>query len=259
MLTSLLRCRRVDLYTNEVHLDPDQKVRYQNMLQRRMNGEPLQYVVGCSDFCGSQIFLDQRVLIPRPETEILVEHAIHDVPHQPDHPLQILDLGTGSGNIAIALAKAISHCHILANDISSDALTLARDNARFNMVEAKISFACQDMFDFLNGFIRRHAKFDLIVSNPPYIPTSAMTTLPADVRQEPSIALDGGPDGLFFYRRLIHVCRFLLQPQGAIFFEIGDGQDEPIKDLFQKYGEYGAVDFIVDYVGTRRVVRAKRS
>src|SRR5262245_346162 len=199
MLMEVLQCRRVDLYLERKGLNAKQKNEYEQMQRRRVAGEPLQYILGHVDFMGFKLFIDKRVLIPRPETEIMVNTAV-DLLHQmySGQTLRVLDLGTGSGNIAIALAKNFPDCEITALDISLEALDVARRNAHFQGVFNHIRFVQDSMGEFLSRQLNVPEKFDLIISNPPYIPTENLASLPKDVRHEPRIALDGGRDGLEF-------------------------------------------------------------
>ncbi len=256
MLSSILDCRRVDLLTQDIKLTSAQEKQYQDMQQRRSAEEPLQYIIGHSDFMGIKLCVDPRVLIPRPETEILVEKAIQllrGVEKKGDC-LKILDFGTGSGNIASALVKNINNCHVTTVDVSLDALALARQNAQINKIEDKINFVHQDMCEFL---IRKTEVFDLIISNPPYIKTSDLTQLPKDVQQEPRLALDGGEDGLDFYRHIIAQGHHFLKEGASLLMEIGDEQKEGIEKIFQQCLYYQKLNFYKDYVGTDRIVHAQ--
>ncbi len=257
MLTTILKCDRVDLYTREVDLNESQQRLFRDMVRRRRAGEPLQYILGSWDFYGCKLFVDERVLVPRPETEILVDEVIKRWKHASVERVNILDLGTGSGNIAIALAKNIRNAYVTAVDISKDALALARDNARFNMIASRIQFVCCDMFSFLEDHVSQNTKYDIVVSNPPYVPSVLLNSLPADVRREPLLALDGGNDGLAFYRRLIKDCRNLLNIPGSVYFEMGDGQQEKMEAFFNNYGEYKSLKFINDFTDTPRVVHGQ--
>lgn len=258
MLMTIRQCRRVDLVADAKELTVPQRIRYQNMQVRRAQGEPLQYILGHCDFMGIPLSVDERVLIPRPETEILAELAIEKAKLlQPKKMLHVLDLGTGSGNIAIALAKNITNVKITAVDIDAGVLTLAEQNARSNGVEEKIKFCCTDMAEYLCEARDQEKKYDIIISNPPYIPTSQLSRLPDDVRQEPKLALDGGEDGLRFYRTIIHYGHQILNSGNFICMEIGDGQCDDIGAVFKQYPQYLELSFHKDYVGTDRIVCAE--
>ncbi len=261
MLMSVLDCRRVDLFVDPKRLTPSQEDFFQRMKSRRDTGEPLQYIIGHCEFMGIKIFIDPRVLIPRPETELLTAIAIERLEKcSPRKPLRILDLGTGSGNIAIALAKNIENGRILTVDICPRALELAKENARFNGVDHKVDFYCEDMISFLQRRPDTNAPFDLIISNPPYVAHAKISQLPADVRQEPWLALDGGEDGLNFYRTIIAGAYRLLADNGFLCMEIGDGQADAIQKIFEDHPchPYDRICFKEDNTMTKRIVIAQR-
>ncbi|MBF0523058.1 MAG: peptide chain release factor N(5)-glutamine methyltransferase [Candidatus Omnitrophica bacterium] len=254
ILTTVLNCRRVDLYADPKPLTRIQQKQYLHMKSRLASGEPLQYILGFSDFMGIKLFVDERVLIPRPETEILVEVAIEKAQAlKSQRPLRILDLGTGSGNVAIALAKNIPDALISTVDISYEAIELAEANARANGVHEQVRFILRDMVNFLKEQQEANCKFDLIISNPPYIPTFEIPRLPADVLKEPRMALDGGDDGLDFYREIIALSVDLLDKGSFLLLEIGDGQAEKIHAMVKASEMYDQCVFQKDYVGTDRI------
>ncbi len=249
MLTSLLDCERINLYVDRKPLGASDQNRFEQMRKRREQGEPLQYILGCCEFFGMKFFVDNRVLVPRPETELLVEEVLKRMDKQKS--LNILDLGTGSGNIAISLAKFLPRSQVTAVDVSWDALKLSKDNARFHALDDKINFVHQDMAVYLQG--QEEKLFDIIVSNPPYIARSKLNSLPKDVQQEPKIALDGGEDGLDFYKIIIaHAGRFL-KDGGFLFLEIGDGQRAAVEQIFRDHPICQNVEFFKDYSGGDRV------
>lgn len=261
MLMSVRDCRRVDLFVDSKPLTPSQEDFLQRMKNRRDTGEPLQYIIGHCEFMGIKIFVDPRVLIPRPETELLAAIAIDHLKRcAPRKLLHILDLGTGSGNIAIALAQNIENGRVMTVDISPQALELAKENARFNQVDHKIDFDCEDMNIFLQRWPDTNAPFDLIISNPPYIAHAKIPQLPADVRQEPWLALDGGEDGLDFYRTIIAGAYRLLADHGFLCMEIGDGQADAIQKIFENHPlhPYDQIGFKEDDAMTKRIVIAQR-
>ncbi len=261
MLMSVLDCRRIDLFVDPKRLTPSQEDSFDRMKSRRETGEPLQYIIGHCEFMGIKIFVDPRALIPRPETELLTAAAIERLEKQsPRKPFRILDLGTGSGNIAIALAQNIENGRVMTVDICPQALKLAKENARFNRVDHKIDFYCEDMISFLQRWPDTNAPFDLIISNPPYIARAKILQLPADVRQEPWLALDGGEDGLNFYRAIIAGADRLLTDHGFLCMEIGDGQADAIQKIFEDHPRdtYDQICFKEDDTMTKRVVIAQR-
>lgn len=258
-LTAILGCSRSDLYSRPPALTPDQERALVDMENRRRAGEPLQYILGTWDFMGLPLQIDPRVLIPRPETEILVETAIRVVhEHLPPGDLTVLDIGTGSGNMAIALAKSLPASRVTTIDISPDALAVARENARRHGVVDQIRFVLADVKEFFRSLAKDGQRFHVIVSNPPYIPTSQLSCLPLDVQQEPQTALDGGADGLYYLRQIIGRSGEFLHPGGTIFLEIGDGQGPAVSPMFSPT-IFGAPLFIKDYTGTDRVVWAKKA
>jgi len=254
ILTSLLDCRLVDLYADPKPLSVEQKARFESIKNRRANHEPLQYILGQTDFWGMELKVDSRVLVPRPETELLVEAVIEKAKDFSGRPLRILDLGTGSGNIPIALAKNISASELISIDISEDALNVARENAFRHEVSSQIEFRQGDLFNALNT---DDEKFDFIVSNPPYIPRGEIQNLPPDVQQEPRVALEAGEDGLCFYRQIIPQSVMYLKKDGILFLEIGDGQRDQIEDIFKFTDRYPKINFMNDYSQTPRIVIAE--
>ncbi len=256
MLTEILDCQRAELYTKEVCLTPAQQLTFDAMQQRFSRNEPLQYILGQTHFFGFPFKVDSRVLIPRPETELLVESLLDFVLRYEIRDLRILDVGTGSGNIAIALAKSLSGARIVAMDISEDALKVGRENARCNGVSSRIDFVHCDAFEFFENYRQAEKGFDIIVSNPPYIATPLLASLPADVRQEPQLALDGGPDGLKFYRVLIEKAKRFLKDHAVLACEIGDGQKEALGTLLGEHG-FENVYFKNDYRDTPRYFLAQ--
>ena len=243
LLTHILQCRPVDLLLKKPQLTPQQGRRFEECKARRLSGEPLQYIIGSWEFYGLEFKVDSRALVPRPETEILVDLAIKKFQGS-----RILELGTGSGNIAVALAKFLPYVQVTTADISLEALALAMENAQRHEVESRIEFVHADMKDVTGSF-------DLVISNPPYIPSSELKNLPADVQQEPAIALDGGEDGLKFYRAIINRSPSLLSPGGYLMMEFGDGQAEAISSLAQKH--FKNIEIYKDLTGRERVICGK--
>ncbi len=258
ILTSIMNCRCVDLYTERKPLTPTQENRLEEILKRRKSGEPLQYILGNCEFMGLKFLVDKRVLIPRPETELLIEAVMEQAQISGSRPLSILDIGTGSGNIAVSLAKNIPRASLVSVDISNEAITLAKANARLNGVLKKIKFIKSDLFQYWRNNVRRPKLFDIIVSNPPYIASHTISTLASDVQAEPRLAFDGGPDGLYFFRRIIDEAPEFLKPGGFLFFEIGDGQKEALEKIINEKQEFILTQFIKDYVRTERIVIAER-
>jgi len=260
LLTSIRGCRRVDLYVDPAPLLPHETERLAVMESRRLAGEPLQYILGECDFMGLTLKVDPRVLIPRPETEILVDTAVQMIKGQgvaSSDKINILDVGTGSGSIAVALAKNFPLSAITTIDISADALALARENAVAHHVSSQIRFVLADMREYF-GQISTENMFDVIISNPPYIPTGQLRFLPRDVQQEPWSALDGGEDGLYYLRQIIQSGQNFLKPGGLLFLELGDGQSRATIDLLNTTSVFPKHGLVQDYVGTDRIVWAQR-
>lgn len=213
---------------------------------------PIQYIIGQAEFCGLAIEVDEQVLIPRPETEMLVECALRCM--SAGRGGAILDLCTGSGCIAIAIAagltKRANHFTILASDISAAALNLAARNARTHGVGVAIEFIQSDLFE------RIHGAFDIIVSNPPYVSRDEFPGLQPEVLKEPRLALDGGDDGLNFYRRIARDASVHLTGEGRIILEIGWGQREEVCRILRENG-FVVTDVKKDHNGIDRVIIAK--
>ena len=211
---------------------------------------PLQYIIGKEKFFGLDFMVNEHVLIPRPETELLVETALHmiDAVRCTQYAVRVLDLCTGSGCIAIALTKNAQDCRMVASDISGDAIETAKENARLNGVFKKIIFTKSDLFCDIEG------NFDIIVSNPPYIARYEFEALQKEVLKEPVIALDGGVDGLDFYRRIFSGATRHLAHGGYCIAEIGFGQLTAIKEIIEKTKEFRLVETRIDQYGIDRVV-----
>jgi release factor glutamine methyltransferase len=230
LLAHLLKMPRMKLYLNFERTLTDQETdALRQFVKRRGQREPLQHIIGSTSFCGFEISVDRRALIPRPETEILAEQGWTFLSSL--SPGQTaLDLGTGTGCIAIALAAKCTEARITATDASADALALAAENARTNNVAARVEFCHGDGFAAVTG----NTRFDLIISNPPYIPTDEIQTLEPEVRDfDPRPALDGGSDGLDFYRLLAGQSGSRLKPGGKIMLEFGDGQAPAVRKIFE--------------------------
>lgn len=257
ILCDLLNCNRPDLYLNNLgpaDLSPEKKRIFLSIKEKRMQGEPLQYILGKCEFFGLEFKARPGVLIPRPETEILVEEVIKLVsPQSTVHSPRILDIGTGSGNIAISLAKNIPNARITAIDISQDASDLAKENAALNGVRNMIEFKNEDVSMYLQR-LTRDRDYDFIVSNPPYIKSADIENLQIEVRKEPRSALDGGADGLDFYRNLIRLSASFLKPKGILLFEIGFDQAQEISKIVKAFGHFETVEIIKDYNQIERIM-----
>ena len=237
-------------------LAAEQVRRFEALLRRRLQREPVAYLTGRQEFWSLDFLLTREVLIPRPETERLIEIVLSLAVELPaGKPLRLVDIGTGSGVIAVSLAKELPSAQICATDISVAALTVARGNARLNKVAARITFLAGDMFAALASLT---GQFDVIVSNPPYVRRDEIATLEPEVSQwEPRGALDGGADGLDYYRRSAAQAWQFLSPQGAVVMEIGAAMGHQVSALFKQARSYEDVTVVQDYAGNDRVVVAK--
>jgi release factor glutamine methyltransferase len=248
LLGSSLGLDRVGLYLHfDRPLEESELTAYRALIVRRAKREPLQYILGETEFWSLSFSVSPAVLIPRPDTEVLVEEALRLVDGG-----RILDVGTGSGVIAVALARELAEADVVALDISPAALAVAGGNARRNGVDARITFLEGDLAHLPEG------PFDLIVSNPPYIPAADVDGLMPEVRDfEPRQALDGGDDGLNPYRMLATQADLCLVPGGWLLVEVGIGQAQDVQQLFAAAGlkEVFCRD---DYGGVPRVVGARR-
>jgi len=254
LLGYVLGLQRIELYTNfDRPLIPDELAAYKALFKRRLQHEPLQYILGETEFFSTPFKVSPAALIPRPETEILVERTIElcQQRYADEDEVFILDVGTGTGCIAIALALHVENAVITAVDISHEALTLARGNADAH--EASIQFKERDALkpwppEYLN-------TFDIIVSNPPYVSFPEYQNLQPEIKDhEPKISLLGGNDGLEFYRKFANISTTLLKPQGYVLFEIGERQASSVKNIFADAG-FSAAQVYEDLAGKDRVLR----
>lgn len=230
LLAHQLKLPRMKLYLNfERPLAPAETDALREMVRRRAQREPLQHIVGSTSFCGLELAVNRDALIPRPETELLAELGWQFLAGRTAPPVTALDLGTGSGCLAIALAVKCPATQVTATDLSGAALALARANADRHAVAERIQFVEGDGF----APLPTGAQFDLIVSNPPYIPSAEIDTLQPEVRDhDPRLALDGGADGVEFYRRLAQDGAACLKPDGRLMVEFGDGQAGALREIF---------------------------
>ncbi len=258
LLAYVLKLERMRLYLNfDRPLSPDEANTFRSLVVRRGEREPLQQITGSTSFCGFEIAVNRAVLVPRPESELLAEKAWQSLKSkgQPGaEGISALDLCTGSGCLAIALAKNCDQTCIVATDISPETLECAKANALKNNVADRIEFRLGNGFQTL----RPDERFDLILSNPPYIPTSEIELLQPEVKNwEPRLALDGGADGLDWYRRIAGEAKAFLRPDGRVMLEFGDGQSEAIRSLFEN--EKWIVEAIIeDYTRRPRIMVARR-
>jgi len=239
ILSQVLRLTRTQLILDyDRELEPEELAKLRAMIQRRRAREPLAYLRGHREFYGREFAVDKRVLVPRPDTEALVDVALRRTA-----PLalaaRVLDLCTGSGAVAISLAKERPTTRVLGTDVSEEALTVARANARA-LGAYNVGFVHADLFEGIAAVLERAGwprRFDLVVSNPPYIPSAEIQTLMPDVRDhEPHLALDGGASGLEFYRRIAHEAPEWLVPGGVLALEVGAGQAPEVTAMLADRG-----------------------
>lgn len=261
LLARSLNLSREGLYRNlHGQLKEKERETLEKMIQRRISGVPLQYILEKQEFWSIDLKVDPRVLIPRPETEVLVEQSLLILSENSLWGVpSILEIGTGSGAIAIALAKEVKNIFLIATDISRDALVLAKENAISAGIQDQIKFVNGDLFGPLHPSKERK-PFDLILSNPPYIIRHEIGSLAKEVRDyEPTIALDGGEDGLEFYRHLISQAPFYLREGGWLLLEIGQDQREMVSKLIEEEGTFLKSECVPDLSGFERVVKAQKN
>jgi release factor glutamine methyltransferase len=257
----LLLARSMHLSREELYIRLHGQVReeerktLEDLIRRRASGEPLQYILGHQEFWSIDLKVDPRVLIPRPETEHLVEEALSILIKISSQKIpSVLELGTGSGAIAISLARELRTIFLVATDLSRDALIVARENAKQAGVSDKIGFVRGDL---LNPFHLGEA-FDLILSNPPYLSDSEIRDLSREVRDhEPIIALKGGKDGLEFYQRLISQIPSYLKREGWLLLEVGSTQAGSVSEMIEAEGRFRKPERLRDLAGIERVVKAQ--
>lgn len=251
LLANILNVKKEYLLIHsEEEVKQEDKIKYENCIKELIKGKPLQYITNKQEFMGLNFYVDENVLIPQPDTEILVEKAIEIA--ETTQKNKILDMCTGSGCIAISLAKKINNAQITAVDISNSALNVANKNVINNNVENKIIFINSDMFNNIEE------KFDIIVSNPPYIETETINKLEIEVQNEPHLALDGGIDGLKFYKIIANNAFEYLNENGYLLLEIGYNQQNSVTQLLQDIGKYKNIETIKDLGGNYRVVIARK-
>ena len=234
ILAHILECQRLDLYLrfnqplNKIETDT-----YRDFISRRGNFEPYQYIVGNVEFYGLKFFVDKNVLIPRQETEILIETILEKYPK--DEELKIFDIGTGSGNIPISLAINLPESKVISIDISQDAIKIAEQNREFHDLNSRIGIIKSDIItDTLEKY---NNTFDIIVSNPPYVKNEEFKTLQKEITEfEPDIAVTDFDDGLKFYKEISIKSKTLLKENGILFFEVGEGQAEDVKEIMSENG-----------------------
>lgn len=262
LLAHALHTQRIDLYLRyDQPLSSNELSRFKDLIKRRIHREPVAYIVGSKEFWSMEFRVTKDVLIPRPETEFLVEASINLLPQDSaSHPIltpkRILDLGTGSGAVVLSIASMRS-CHIFfASDRITAAVKLAKQNATHHGLESRVSFICADWF---GSFKEKMPLFDMIVSNPPYIPSRIIGKLqPEIVKYEPISAIDGSGDGLLCLRHIINKAHFYLKRKGYLLLEIGHDQRNDIQKIVDECEKYENVVYTKDYSGYDRVVQMRK-
>jgi len=269
LLAHALERKRTELYLNYTTPLPHHTLQeFVHLIERRIKREPSQYIIGEQEFWGLGFKVTRDVLIPRPETELIVEEAVKTITEcemrnaelnpksEIRNPKLILDLCAGSGCIAIPLAKEITNSRVYAVDISERALAVAKENAERHGVADRITFLRGDLFEPINGM---NIKADIIVSNPPYISKKMMAGLEPEIKDyEPVTALYGGEDGLDFYRRIISAASAYLLQGGYLMLEMGYGQAEEIKKLIEQDKVFEHIVIKKDFAGIDRVIKAQK-
>ncbi|WP_337872827.1 peptide chain release factor N(5)-glutamine methyltransferase [Ignavibacterium sp.] len=250
MLAHILNCKRLELYLMfDRPLDQTELTAYREFLARRAKREPLQYILGEAEFYNIKLKVNRSVLIPRPETEILVERIIQD--YSQKSKFKFLDIGIGSGNISIAILKNISFASGVGIDVSDDALNIAKSNAENNFVSERLKTI---HIDILKDDVMSLGKFDAIISNPPYVSSGDFEKLEPELKvYEPQIALTDFYNGLTFYRKIVSVADKLLNENGRVYFEIGKGQSGEIKTMMMNSG-LDNISILKDYQGIDRII-----
>ncbi|MBI9090902.1 MAG: peptide chain release factor N(5)-glutamine methyltransferase [Desulfobacterium sp.] len=256
LLSHCLDIRRLDLYLqHDRPLNKDELVSFRELVKRRINREPVAYITGTKGFWESDFKVAPGVLIPRPDTEVLVEAALKVLGQVGDAPRRVLELGVGSGAVIVSLARSHPECRCVAGDLSLTALGVAASNAAMEPQCSNLDFVAGSWF----SPFRQEAQFDLVVSNPPYIPTRDIEALQPEInRFEPRLALDGGVDGLDCIRTIMaEACDYLV-PGGILLMETGSDQREGVDRIFKNCQGYASIEFFNDYAGLHRVVKLEK-
>ena len=249
LIMKSLQMDRSELYRDlEEPIDNDTLRRVGRLTERREFGEPLAYIVGDREFYGLRICVGEGVLIPRPETETLVDEVVRLSRCLSNPQMRILDMGTGSGAIAIALALELPFSTVTAIEISRDAAKIAKENVENHGVDNRVSIIQGNLLESVKG------QFDMIVSNPPYVPRSELDFLPKEVLKEPLIALDGGSGGLDVIRALLKQSVGRLKKKGAVLFEIDPFQTEGAEGIAKHFFPYSTISVIPDLMGNNRAI-----
>jgi release factor glutamine methyltransferase len=252
LLSFLLKIERYKIYTERIKVDKNFVNKFLKLIEKRKKGIPIQYITKEVYFFNTNFKIKSGIFIPRPETELLVERIIQIYKNY-FHPkkVKILDIGTGCGNIAISLAKNIENCYVVGTDISKKSIKLAKENAILSNVEDKVKFKYSDCFSNIDE------KYEIVVSNPPYVSENDYVNLQKEIKYEPKRALIGGEDGLKIIRKIIKNVSCFLKKKGFLVVEIGEGQKEIIEKMDLNGIEI--FEFISDYSGIKRIAVFRKS
>lgn len=250
ILSEILNMEKEKLLIKDLQeITKSQEIKFKEFLVRLADNEPIQYILNKQEFMKLNFFVDENVLIPQPDTENIV-YEVLDICKNNPKKIKILDLCTGSGAIAISIAKYMKDCEIYASDISYEALEIAKRNAVENKV--KLNFLLSDLFESIPN-----TKFDIIVSNPPYIKTNIIDTLSEEVKKEPRLALDGGADGLDFYKKIARSAEKFLKKDGTLLLEIGYDQKESVISILENKS-YKDIECKKDLSKNDRIIKCRR-
>ncbi|MBX2975059.1 MAG: peptide chain release factor N(5)-glutamine methyltransferase [Ignavibacteriaceae bacterium] len=254
LLADILKCKRLDLYLSfDKPLEEKEINLYREYVRRRAKYEPLQYIVGKVEFYGFEFVVNPNVLIPRQETEILVESVIELL--KVANISSGLDIGTGSGIIPISVCRCYDNIYFDALDISSEALEVAKKNSIYNGTQQRINF---ELNDILQKDIRFHKKYDLVVSNPPYVAQSEYASLQKEITDyEPKIAVTDFSDGYSFYKKISEIAIQILNEKGFLIFEVGKGQSEFVSEIMRGVG-FSSIKIVKDYSNIERVIQGQK-
>lgn len=254
LLAEIIRCKRLDLYLAfDRPLTEEELNQYRAFIKRRADFEPLQYITGTVEFYGLKLKVDQSVLIPRQETELLVENIINQF--SSDDKLNILDIGTGSGNISLALAYHLMNAHIITTDVSDEAINLAKENSSRLNLSGRINFIKHDI---LTEDLDKFPELDLVVSNPPYVSLESYSSLQYEIKDhEPRTAVTDEADGLTFYRIISKKVFSKIKRGGKLFFEIAKDQHLDVKDILLK-NNFSNIEIVKDYQNIERIISGEK-
>jgi release factor glutamine methyltransferase len=261
LLAHVLSCDRIELHTNPDKIIDDGDIsKYKKLINKRADRVPLQYITGHVEFMSLDFIVDEHTLIPRQETEILVETVLNKIKDRalPNKTITIVDIGTGCGNIAISLAANLQNAQVYASDISRETLAVAGTNVRRHRVTDRVHLLHGNLFESFDGHLSK-GSIDFVVSNPPYVSEADLNELEPEIRDhEPLKALVGGEDGLCFYKQIIKEAHEWLKPKGFLILEVGETQAETITKLIETEGHFENIEITKDLQKIDRIISARR-